>query len=78
GLPPPPMNIEDDLFPYHAIINTYADSVVYPPGGQCGPRVQQDIQLVLLHTGHMDIEIDDKLISFEPGHVVLLKPGHLE
>jgi AraC-like DNA-binding protein len=72
------MNTEDDLFPYQAIANSYADSIVYPPGGQYGPRVQKDIQLVLLHTGQMEILIDGELISFEPGHVVLLKPGHLE
>jgi AraC-like DNA-binding protein len=72
------LNIVDDLFPYQAVAHSYADSIVYPPGGRYGPRVQNDIQLVLLHTGHMEIDIDGERIPFEPGHVVLLKPGHQE
>jgi len=72
------MNNSYDPFPYQDIVNTYAGSVVYPPGGRYGPRIQNDIQLVFLHTGYMEIEIDGTLTSFEPGHVILLKPGHLE
>lgn len=72
------MKALNDLFPYQAIVNSYADSVVYPPGGRYGPRIQNDIQLVLLHTGDMEIDIDGKLVQYEAGQVVLLKPGHLE
>lgn len=36
----------------------HAGSIVYPSGGQYGPRFQNDLQLVLLHTGSMNIYID--------------------
>ena len=35
-----------------------AGTVVYPPGGKFGPRIQQDLQLVMLHTGSLEIDID--------------------
>ncbi|OPA73376.1 AraC family transcriptional regulator [Paenibacillus selenitireducens] len=57
---------------------TYAGSVVYPPGGRFGPRIQQDLQLVLLYTGEMNVSIDGRELNVKPGHVVLLKPGHEE
>lgn len=53
-------------------------TIVYSPGGQYGPRYQNDIQLVLLHTGHMNVTIDTVEHSVSPGHVILLKPGHRE
>ncbi|OBZ17468.1 MULTISPECIES: AraC family transcriptional regulator [Bacillales] len=52
-----------------------AGSIVYPPGGRLGPRIQQDVQLVMLYTGEMSVEIDGKMLSIGPGHVALLKPG---
>jgi AraC-like DNA-binding protein len=55
-----------------------AGTIVYAPGGCFGPRMQQDLQLVLLHTGSMRVQIDDKLLQMPTGHVVLLKPGHME
>ncbi|MCD9025398.1 AraC family ligand binding domain-containing protein [Cohnella silvisoli] len=50
----------------------------FPPGGRFGPRVQQDYQLVLLHTGQMTVYIDDVPHHVQPGHAVLLKLGHVE
>ncbi|MFD0697427.1 AraC family ligand binding domain-containing protein [Paenibacillus sp. GCM10027628] len=50
--------------------------IVYPPGGRFGPRLQQDIQLVLLHTGQMDVSIDGELHNAQSGNVVILKPDH--
>lgn len=58
--------------------SAYAGSIVYPPGGRYGPRVQQDLQLVMLYTGEMTVTIDGRILSVAPGHVVLLKPGHEE
>lgn len=60
------------------VISAYAGSIVYPPGGRYGPRVQQDLQLVMLYTGEMTVMIDGRTIPVAPGHVVLLKPGHEE
>lgn len=64
--------------PSFTVIKTYGGSVVYGPGGAYGPRIQQDLQLVLLHSGAMTVEIDKVKHQVPPGHVVLLKPGHME
>lgn len=53
-------------------------TVVYPPGSRFGPRVQADLQLVLLHTGAMTVYIDEVPHTIQPGQVILLKPGHQE
>lgn len=55
-----------------------AGTVVYPPGGHFGPRKQINFQLVLLHTGKMDISINDKFYKVPPGHLCLLQPGTQE
>lgn len=68
----------NELFPYGAISSAFAGSVVYPPGGHYGPRVQSDIQFVLLHTGNIQLELDDKELQFDVGQIFILKPGHRE
>ncbi|MCM3626974.1 AraC family transcriptional regulator [Paenibacillus glycanilyticus] len=60
------------------VTSTVAGSVVYPPGGRFGPRIQQDIQLVMLYTGEMSVTVDGRELHVQPGHVVLLLPGHEE
>lgn len=60
------------------IRGAYPGTIVYPPGGTFGPRVQQDIQFVLLHTGSMRVEVDDETITAQPGQVVMLLPGPRE
>lgn len=52
--------------------------VWYNPGGECGPRIQRDYQLVLLHLGEADISIDNRKIFVPPGSVALLHPGRKE
>lgn len=52
--------------------------IVYPPGGTFGPRVQQDYQLVMLHTGSLDLMVDERQHGFGPGTVLLLRPGGRE
>lgn len=64
--------------PPFSVSGAYAGTIVYPPGGRFGPRIQPDLQLVLLHTGSMEIHIDDRPHQVEPGRVALLKPGHKE
>ncbi|MCC3375944.1 AraC family transcriptional regulator [Cohnella sp. REN36] len=65
-------------FPFDHVRYAHAGSIVYPPGGRYGPRIQQDIQLVLLYTGEMNVTIDGRPLHVQPGHAVLLKPGHEE
>lgn len=51
---------------------------MYSPGGTWGPRVQQDYQLVILHSGHLDLILDDCPIVIAAGQAILLHPRHHE
>jgi AraC family transcriptional regulator of arabinose operon len=56
-----------------------AGEVVYPPGGTLGPRLQRDVQLVLVHSGSAAIAVDGAPRAAVPaGCVALLLPGHRE
>ncbi|WP_020617609.1 AraC family transcriptional regulator [Paenibacillus daejeonensis] len=68
----------ETVLPYDRVATTTAGSIVYPPGGAFGPRIQQDVQLVLLHTGAMTVTIDQTSHTVQPGHAVILLPGHQE
>ncbi|MDQ8737734.1 AraC family transcriptional regulator [Paenibacillus sp. LHD-38] len=72
------MNSSRSMLSYNNIKMAWAGTILYPSGGRYGPRVQDDIQLVLLHSGEMKIEIDGTAHVIMPGSVVLLKPGHHE
>jgi AraC family transcriptional regulator of arabinose operon len=52
--------------------------VTYPLKGMCGPRVQRDYQLVVLHTGELDLKLDSRRIRVEAGEAILLSRGHRE
>lgn len=64
--------------PPFGVKSCYAGSVVYAPGSAFGPRIQQDLQLILLHTGAMNIDIDGLQLQLPVEHITLLKPGHQE
>ena len=72
------MLLNQSTISFEAISAAAAGSIVYPPGGRFGPRIQQDIQLVMLYTGEMIVTIDGRELRVQPGNVVLLKPGHEE
>jgi AraC-like DNA-binding protein len=55
-----------------------AGEVTYPPGGMLGPRRQDDIQLVVLHSGSMTVWVDGAPRAAGAGTVSLLLPGHDE
>ncbi|MDI4646058.1 AraC family transcriptional regulator [Cohnella hashimotonis] len=61
--------------PFDRLSQAVAGSIVYPPGSKFGPRIQQDIQLVMLYTGEMTVTLSGRPLHVTPGHVVLLKPG---
>jgi AraC-like DNA-binding protein len=42
--------------------------VWYAPGGECGPRIQPDYQLVIVHLGEADVTFDDKRCQISRGH----------
>lgn len=66
------------LVPFESVRHAVAGSIVYPPGGRFGPRIQQDLQLVLLYTGEMEVAIDGVPRHVEAGRVALLTPGREE
>lgn len=67
-----------DKHPSFRVSHSHAGTIIYPPGGTYGPRIQNDYQLVLLHTGAMTIRVDGSPHPVPTGHVAFLKPGHWE
>jgi AraC-like DNA-binding protein len=59
-------------------IDVSVGEVTYPPGGTLGPRVQHDVQLVLVHAGSARIDVDGEERLLRSGEVGLLLPGHTE
>lgn len=58
--------------------NVVFGEVLYAPGGVCGPRVQRDYQLVVLHRGELDLHLDDGRIHLAAPQSILLSPRHRE
>lgn len=52
--------------------------VWYDPGGEFGPRIQNDYQLVIVHLGEARVSSDDRTGVIPPGSVALLLPGRRE
>lgn len=50
----------------------------YAPGGFCGPRTQKDYQLVWIHSGTCEVEINDVCHLLQPGKIYLFLPGNRE
>jgi len=57
---------------------TVIGDILYAPGGACGPRIQHDYQLVVVHAGYVDLQLDGESIHVNQGHGILLSPGHRE
>jgi AraC family transcriptional regulator of arabinose operon len=56
----------------------YFGEVWYRPRGALGPRVQEDVQLVLVHEGNVWVETDGIAHTVPSGHGILLLPGGRE
>jgi AraC family transcriptional regulator of arabinose operon len=56
---------------------TFGD-VTYQAGGEYGPRMQADFQLVAVYVGEAHVHVDDDVRHIPAQHVALLHPGHLE
>jgi AraC family transcriptional regulator of arabinose operon len=52
--------------------------VWYMPGGECGPRIQQDYQLVIVYLGEATVSFDSQKSVISPGSVALQLPGRRE
>jgi AraC-like DNA-binding protein len=59
-------------------VDVSAGTVTYPPAGALGPRVQRDVQLMLVHAGSARIWVDGTARTLVAGQVGLLLPGHRE
>ena len=53
-------------------------SIIYPPGGTCGPRIQRTVQLVMLHSGSMRVWIDGTPQDVGANTICVLFPEHEE
>ena len=58
--------------------NVSFGQVRYQPGGYCGPRIQRDYQLVLLHSGSCAVRVERERRALHVGEVYLFRPGHRE
>lgn len=52
--------------------------VWYKPGGECGPRIQRDYQLVIVHLGEAQVSVGKETCVIPPGSVALMTPGRRE
>jgi len=68
------MSIERRIAPF-SMESCIAGTVIYPPGGTYGPRMYREIQLILLHSGSIDMRIDGKPRRLSPARLVLVLPG---
>ena len=56
--------------------NAVFGEVLYEPGGSCGPRVQRDFELILLHSGEGRVTFGgERARSMKAGTVSLFVPG---
>jgi AraC family transcriptional regulator of arabinose operon len=55
--------------------NVVLGEVLYEPGGVCGPRVQRDFELLILHSGECEASLDQAVHTLAVGAVYLFLPG---
>lgn len=53
-------------------------SALYAAGGNCGPRVQPDYQLVAMVRAGGGVDVDGRRLEVPNNHVALMTPGKLE
>lgn len=77
------------LMPYHGLrvrwldrrvhtANTVVGEVVYQPRGSCGPRVQRDYGLMVLHSGECQWRLNGTVHPLKADRVYLMLPGRRE
>jgi len=52
--------------------------VTYRPGGVCGPRIQPDFELLVLHAGACTVTLDGAVVPLTSRSVYLFRPGGRE
>ena len=56
----------------------YFGEVIHPPKGRWGPRIQDDLQLFIIQSGEVTVEVDDRSYRVGAHEVTLLQPGRRE
>jgi AraC family transcriptional regulator of arabinose operon len=56
--------------------NAVFGEVLYEPGGGCGPRVQRDFELILIHSGEGHVTLNKVVHHIKAGTVSLFTPGN--
>jgi AraC-like DNA-binding protein len=64
-------------------LTRFSDDVVfgdawYEPGGECGPRIQPNYELIVILFGHADLILAEKKYPIPPGSAALTQPGTRE
>lgn len=59
-------------------VDTVFGEAFYTPGGICGPRIQQDWQIVILLSGSGVSHVGGEVREFAPGQATLQVPGQHE
>ena len=59
--------------------NVVFGEVLYEPGGSCGPRVQRDFELIIIHSGEGQVTLNNKIVrQMKTGTVSLFLPGNAD
>ncbi|GCE12907.1 AraC family transcriptional regulator [Tengunoibacter tsumagoiensis] len=66
--------MEDGFWPEQVQIN----EIVYPPKGTLGPRIQPNLQLVLVHRGHLTLTLNGQQHFIPDTTIFVLFPGGKE
>lgn len=69
---------EDNQTLLSVIKDASAGNTIYPPRGRWGPRMQPNLQFFLVHSGHVNLDIDDQRFFIPAGYTAVLHPGHRE
>ena len=56
----------------------HIDDVVYPVTRRLGPRVQRNVQMVVVEAGEIDVTLDGERLQLRGGQGVILRPGRVE
>ncbi|WP_422660517.1 AraC family transcriptional regulator [Paenibacillus sp. EC2-1] len=64
-----------ELCPVFVAKECYAGTIVNSPGCTYGPRLQSELQVVLVHSGSMLTTIDGAVTKVKPGEMILILPG---
>lgn len=63
--------------PYFEVKECFAGTIVNGPGFLYGPRMQVELQLLAVHSGFIDLSLDEQKMRIVPGQIILILPGRM-